>query len=461
MRQLCAMKPPSFRPGVSTKNGKLYVFSKSRVCVLKGWPDMAAWTKTLKTRWRRFRPDICIQSAAVSCVRSRQLFRTEFFHELPGRDLIPFGEPVDYGEEAWGDEANNEAFDPFEVTEDHEAEALTPEQVEAIARYREERSRQDTLLTVRFLESIPHEVRTLVAEFPTRHWHLLSMIARCPATLDLVREQPAMAAAMASNWVFRKGTSKDAMRWIRKMLPRRRREILTALGFPEQELSTRIISKIPAEDSSIDMLLHVRRLLRHPDLQKILAHIKVLDAPVLGLILSKNRKLIHRRVLMQVAEDEKLPVDRKLIPAMLHHYVYMWNRTQTTGDIKVFQTVQSLITAYDALFEQYLNGKQRVQIEGFPEPPLLGTESIVPITNRETLVAEAMAQRNCVSTYLPRIAAGNFYVYSMLSPERATIGLRRVDTRWVLSEVTGYRNAPVSHECAEQLNRWLGVDIPF
>jgi hypothetical protein len=50
---------PRFRPGVCVKNGKLYAFSDIRVIVVRGWPEMSAWTKTCRRpHWSRFRPHI-------------------------------------------------------------------------------------------------------------------------------------------------------------------------------------------------------------------------------------------------------------------------------------------------------------------------------------------------------------------------------------------------------------------
>jgi hypothetical protein len=66
----------SFRPGVSVKDGKLYAFSEARVIVVKGWPEMAAWTKTRSSsRWARFRPNIHFQEGLIDAVRSRHRFR--------------------------------------------------------------------------------------------------------------------------------------------------------------------------------------------------------------------------------------------------------------------------------------------------------------------------------------------------------------------------------------------------
>ena len=63
------------RPGIAFKNGKLYVFSKCRVSVLKGWPEMAAWTRSKgQPLWCRFRPLLDIAANTAGDVRSRHRF---------------------------------------------------------------------------------------------------------------------------------------------------------------------------------------------------------------------------------------------------------------------------------------------------------------------------------------------------------------------------------------------------
>ena len=63
---------PRFRPGVCVKNGKLYAFSDIRVIVVRGWPEMSAWTKTCRRpNGSRLRPHIDLQEGVISARRSR------------------------------------------------------------------------------------------------------------------------------------------------------------------------------------------------------------------------------------------------------------------------------------------------------------------------------------------------------------------------------------------------------
>jgi len=59
----------------------------------------------------------------------------------------------------------------------------------------------------------------------------------------------------------------------------------------------------------------------------------------------------------------------------------------------------------------------------YPLPPIKGNEYIKPIENSITLVIESIKQDNCAWTYHHDIAAGEYYMYEIIQPERATLGL--------------------------------------
>jgi len=60
----------------------------------------------------------------------------------------------------------------------------------------------------------------------------------------------------------------------------------------------------------------------------------------------------------------------------------------------------------------------------YPEPPIQGNNYIVPITSKGSLFNEAVSQHHCVKIFHKEILEGSYYVYKILIPERATLGLR-------------------------------------
>ncbi|MDQ6955264.1 MAG: PcfJ domain-containing protein [Mariprofundaceae bacterium] len=88
----------------------------------------------------------------------------------------------------------------------------------------------------------------------------------------------------------------------------------------------------------------------------------------------------------------------------------------------------------------------------FPKAPIPGTESIQPIQSYRQLVAEGRRQQHCVLSYHTRIMSGNYAVYRMLEPERATIGSYGC---YILDQVKLHRNRTPSAETRELIRQWL------
>jgi hypothetical protein len=91
----------------------------------------------------------------------------------------------------------------------------------------------------------------------------------------------------------------------------------------------------------------------------------------------------------------------------------------------------------------------------YPPPPLLGTDTIVPITSIEELAAEGRAQRNCVADYAASIFAGDRYVYRVLAPERATLEIRLGGIVPELGQLKLARNREPSRATFAAVRRWF------
>jgi len=192
-------KSPGFRPGVCVKNGKLYAFSENRLIVMRGWPEMSAWTRTWHDpRWSRTRPKIDFQHGIIHAVRSRRRSEPET-PMLPGADL-------------------NKRLQLF----------------------KEQKVVRD------YFSNVPPDVRDAIAPFWRSQWHLHVMAARCPDSLDLIMSNPATAFCLASCWAFVQSPSRYGVRLMRRLIGSRRRHICGALGFPEAESSVSVLAKIPS-----------------------------------------------------------------------------------------------------------------------------------------------------------------------------------------------------------------------
>lgn len=92
----------------------------------------------------------------------------------------------------------------------------------------------------------------------------------------------------------------------------------------------------------------------------------------------------------------------------------------------------------------------------YPLPPILGTKTIKPIESFHELKKEGMEQQNCVGSYDQRISIGSYYVYKMLQPQRATIGLKiDMDGNISCDDIKLKYNDEASDEVYHIVESWL------
>ena len=101
--------------------------------------------------------------------------------------------------------------------------------------------------------------------------------------------------------------------------------------------------------------------------------------------------------------------------------------------------------------------QQRILASGFPPPPMPGTGDIIPLTTEAELIKEGEDQHNCVGGYNKLVKDGNFYVYRVLQPERATLSVvRGADGGWLRSELKTAGNARPNPETVRHVDNWVG-----
>ena len=94
----------------------------------------------------------------------------------------------------------------------------------------------------------------------------------------------------------------------------------------------------------------------------------------------------------------------------------------------------------------------------FPEPPLLGNDDIIPITNNKQLHHEGANLHHCVATYEVGVLRGDYYVYSVMAPERATLGMRISEDGSVrIDQLKKAHNQKPSQDMVDSVRAWLLV----
>jgi hypothetical protein len=392
--------------------GKLYIFSDESIEVMLGWLPMA-WIKTPDHGWYCHRPSISIPAYNVE-EKILQL------HQLRNREI----------------NAGNTA---------------------ARGVYKSKK-----MARLKWLATIPPHVRAEVSRYSDRHWHMLAFLARCgEAAHDLSISNPALAYALASNWVFHQPQVRQPLRAARSLLRpgKKQRAILAWLGFPDSEFMRKGLAKIPAGAASLDTLLYLREAVNDPRIAKRVSHVHELNAGVLRILCDPRITALASPSLLeeistQSNERKKAKTAYVLLDIRrLSNYVYGSPRCR-----KRFRSIREVNQVHDEL--SLLSA--RIDEDGsevvFPPPPIPGSEEIVPISDVRMLVEEARQQHNCVLGYRDEIALKrDYYLYRVLEPQRCTLALRKHSDSWRIAELRSVCNEPADVSVRTSVQKWLGT----
>ena len=421
-------KTSGYRPGVSEKNGKLYVFSKSRIIVIKGWPEIAAWTKTAKRpQWKRFRPDISLEQGEVRDVQSRHRF-----HISAIKNKIALLQPT--------------SLVGIEHTE------MDQECFKAAQAQEEEKN-----MVRNYFSNVPSEIRELVSKFPSRQWHLLAMASRCSGAAELLRDVPALGFALASNWVFRKTESGDSMKFIRRVSHLRRVVISSELGFGDSESSVGILKKIPPFAVNVSWLLALRDLMKEDHWRKVFRHLPKLSVEVVMVIAHPIfRKMVTSAFLNELVTAK--PETHEMLRETFLDSLRMESQLDARDERpKTLRSFAQLVHYHDRLVRRINREKEAEVLKcDFPPPPFAGTADIVALDTPKKLIKEAREQKNCVMSLAGDVSLGTKYLYQVKKPERATMSvIRNKSGKWTIDEVAGPCNQRVSPQTKAAMIDWV------
>jgi hypothetical protein len=397
------------------KNGKFYDFSPRHVLVMSAWPDPRAWLKRASHGWKATRkwPD-----------------------ELLSHALFPKGaiyEPSVCG-------PNNEPF----------------------AAWVEELSRRQYALQGAYFDTIPDLIRADLLRYGKRKWHLLNLMARCPRADDLSRSNPALAYALASNWVFHKPGVTHPMRSARCLVNRKQKRILEWLGFPATESTRRILAKIVPRSLSVMSLLYLRNALADPWVRGTLSHLDRINASALRLVTNPRlREHVTPRLIEDVSRDAG--EDRPYGPVwyLLDDTLRMADRADWHGCPRQFASLRRLQSLHDELTPRLETMWQNYPLpERFPPPPFSGTTEIQPVRTPLDLVEEGKVMQHCVAIRAEQVAKGWQYVYRVLQPTRATLAIVKTGQGWMCMEMRGARNAKIPLEIQKRVSGQLLATEP-
>lgn len=394
---------PARGVNLDEQTGKLYLFEPESIQVLKAWPPQA-WCKTAEKGWHRIRSNISIPRYNVE----KKINTLQAMRDLP---------------------------DSY---------------------------RSKKMAWLKWYATIPEEARNPAAQFSSRQWHLLSFLASCATpAFDLVNSNPALAYALASNWIFHQPAVRAPLRSARTLLSvgKSQKDALGWLGFPSTEATRKAIAKVPASTVSVSRLLFLRTALQSPRVLKKLGHLEVVNAGVLRLLCDPDLTDISTPKLLGEISLNPNERDQAQSAYVLKDVIRLWRFLYAE---KHFTPSLSSITKLKGLHDELSEQSQRIMnVAGekpvsFPTPPVQGNDFIVPITDSRMLWQEAKEQHNCVFEYLNDIViTQKIYLYQVHTPQRCTLALEKNSLGWSATHLKAECNTPALQKSELAIKPWL------
>ena len=412
-RQDGAFSTPQWS-GKSFARGKLFVFDREQILVVRQYPDVRAWKKSKgHPEWRGVSPSLVSVSWPRS-VRVTTVAASDMEFPPPGTEVGPVSGRPDRGGRA----------------------------------------------VAAFLDPVSSTVRDAVERFPNKHRiGMLALIGRCPEALDVVKGNGCLAFMLMMNRVFRRPAIHDPWDAVRRWIVRRQRDALGWLGgWPNTESVARVTRRVHPESLSVPFCFRLRTLVAEQS-APILLHLPRVTSDVVSLLATPDiRTRIFPSMLDEVANAKLDKIDRPRTFWLVQDTLRLAAATAWRLPRR-FRSVREVKEIHGNMLERFLEDRPNwasseiVNIE-FPDEPIPVPRLtqprdlwIEPIRNGRELLEESKSQRNCVFSYAADIVERRVAVYSIRRPERATLSLVPGNHGgWVIDQCLAAENKPVSRE---------------
>jgi hypothetical protein len=395
----------NWNPGVAWKDGKLYLFSKTDIVVMRLWPDMLAWRRTKTKAWysiRRHADEVLCSSG-----RKANQFTSTFVgpHE-----------------------------DCHKKRAQHNAEYVFAPA----------------------LETIPAREEALAFSLTERRWHALALMARCPGATDLFESNPGLAFCLASNWVFHRPGVQQPLRSARALITKKQTDIQAWLGFPSTERVRKILTRIDPSALRIRTIARFQRVIQDADVQNQLVHIPCIGHSTLNFACDRDAQpRLTNRFLQQLNDKDLAAKDSA-------EYFKLWTDLKFQAQMlrdglpAAIHSLEQLRRAHDlASIKFRLKNASFIAEARYGEPPFPGITEITPIVSGIELLKEGEEMKHCVASRSYLMNGGSYFVYRVTAPIRATMAITRKGSAWEMAEIKGVGNEPISEAIANECFRRL------
>ena len=320
--------------------------------------------------------------------------------------------------------------------------------------------------------SIPERALAIASEFSSWHVTVLRLLRESQAAADLACSSPNLLWLVAAA-VDRRGLgASDAC----DLLRQRRVDLLSwCLGSAVRPAALRLVDKYEPIHRHRGELELLELAAAAPKVVSDLRHVPVvypadLDRLIRYIVL--RRCGCFRELLLEARARPDILADARDMVTDIRRLGQNLNRTDVDALLARCPTFARLRLLHDRWARRFNRRRDRTNeatrrerlIERygslcFPEPPLPGNATIVPIRTLLELDEEGTLMDHCVASYAEAVLKGKSYVYRVLAHERDTLEIRCSRRRPLLGQLRRRNNAAPSKATQETVAKWFGEAV--
>ncbi|XDD44050.1 hypothetical protein AB3N58_06815 [Leptospira sp. WS60.C2] len=174
--------------------------------------------------------------------------------------------------------------------------------------------------------------------------------------------------------------------------------------------------------------------------------------------LEKKHAYLQKKYIDSKYEDEEIIDEIDSIDNILS--TFLFDYIEVSDSLPTGRMIESVEMIQEIINDGWRNINFVDHFE-FPEPPLLGTNSIVPIRNSTDLNEEGKVQINCCYSYVNRVISNRYYFYRCNKYERCTIGIvwNEEKSDWEIEQISSKSNKRPKKRSLEYIEKWFNSEV--
>ncbi len=308
-------------------------------------------------------------------------------------------------------------------------------------------------------ESIPKEYLHKTAPFPEHQFQMLWLAANVEQAAQILMTRPLLLVLICEHYSVDNDTAKEVAQL-------GQRDILKRLGYHGSKAALKFIDKIALNFERDIELQHIKKQLDNRFCRyQVFKHYSVVNFNALS-IDNRYPFLTATRFGQAIAGDQN--IKRVSLVAYLLDALQLGVQLGINDPIQRIGTLES-IDELEQLHQQWVDRsndlrKQQLRPNDADKPypiTIVGNENIIAIKNYDELFEEGTKMKHCIAIYHQQIASGEYCAFSMVKPERMTIGVKIIEKETTLiqiDQISGVCNSLPSNEVREQAYRWIETE---